>query len=203
MKQRGFTLIEIIIALAVFAIIASITSYVLAQSFDINKRLKQQSIQRHKLDLTLLLLRRETEQIINRPVRGNEQSLIPPLIAHPDGVEFTRCGNVNPGAVAHRSTLKRVAYLCYSHKLIRRTWPLLDSPDRREFHDQTLFDQLSACGFTYMDAKHQPHPEWKIRSKRDRAEQISPLPMSIVLHITLKNLGALDIVLPLPTGFYA
>lgn len=202
MKQRGFTLIEIIVALAVFAIITSFTSYILAQSFDINKRLKTQSMRRHQLEIAVVLLRRETAQIINRPVRGNEQSLFPALIAHADGVEFTRSGDINPNGVAQRSTLKRVAYLCYGNKLIRRTWPLLDSPDRRQFLSQTLFDHLSSCSFTYMDAKHRPHTEWKMRP-RDRTEQLAPLPTSIICHLTLEKLGALDIVLPLPTGFYA
>lgn len=202
MKQTGFTLIEIIIALAIFAIIASLTSYVLVQSFDIDKRLKTQSIQRHQLELALVILRRETSQIINRPVRGNELSLFPALIAHADDVEFTRCGDVNPNAAAQRSTLKRVAYLCYGHKLIRRTWALLDSPDRRNYHDQVLFDRVNACGFTYIDAQHQPHTEWKMRP-RDRSQQIAALPNSIVCHVSLEKWGAMDIVLPLPAGLYA
>lgn len=202
MKQNGFTLIEIIVALAVFAIMASITSYVLSQSFDINKRVKHQAMQHHQLDLALVLLRRETEQMINRPVRGNEQSMIPALIAHADGVEFTRCGDVNPDAALLKSNLKRVAYLCYGQKLIRRTWSLLDSPDRRQFHDQTLLEPLSACSFTYMDAKHILHSEWRIKP-RDRAEQIAPLPSSIILHVVLAKWGPLDIYLPLTAGFYA
>ena len=202
MNQRGFTLIEVIIALAVFAIIASFTSYILAQSFNIDKQLKTQSMRNHQIELAMVLLRRETTQIINRPVRGNEQSLFPALIAHADGVEFTRSGDINPNAIAQRSTLKRVAYLCYGSKLIRRTWPLLDSPDRRQFHSQVILDHLNACGFTYMDAKHHPHTEWKMRP-RDRSKQLSPLPTSIVCHLSLEKAGTLDIVLPLPTGFYA
>ncbi|MGV3740524.1 MAG: type II secretion system minor pseudopilin GspJ [Gammaproteobacteria bacterium] len=202
MKQRGFTLIEIIIALAVFAIIASFTSYILAQSFNVDKRLKTQRVQQHRIELALILLRRETQQIINRPVRGNEQSLIPAFIAHANTLEFTRNGNVNPNAVAQRSTLKRVAYLCYGKKLIRRTWDLLDSPDRRQFRSQVLLDQVKSCGFTYMDVKHQAHTEWKIVAG-DRKDQISPLPTSIICHLNLENLGKVEIVLPLPTGFYA
>ena len=201
-NQRGFTLIEILIALAVFAIIASFTSYILAQSFDLDKRLKILRIQQHKLEIALILLRRETQQIINRPVRGNEQSLIPALIAHSDLLEFTRNGNSNPNAQEQRSTLKRVAYLCSHQKLIRRTWALLDAPDRRQFHSQILLDNVKSCSFTYMDAKHRAHSQWKIISK-DRKEQIAPFPISIICHLSMQNLGKMDIVLPLPAGFYA
>lgn len=203
MKQKGFTLIEIIIALAVFAIMASLCAYILTQSFDINKRLKQQALRHHRIELAMVLLRRETQQIINRPIRGNEQSLFPAFIAHPDSLEFTRSGDINPNAVAQRSTLKRVAYLCYGHQLIRRTWPLLDSPDRRQFNSQILLDNLHSCSFTYLDNQQQSHFEWKIRPNRDRKEQISPLPASIICHLDWGKLGALDLVLPLPTGFYA
>lgn len=202
MKQQGFTLIEIIIALAVFAIMASITSYVLTQSFEINKRVKQQAMQHHRLDLGLLVLRRETEQLINRPVRGNDQALFPALIGHSNILEFTRSGDVNPGAVGLKSTLKRVAYLCYGHRLLRRTWRVLDSPDRRAYHDQVVLEPLSACSFTYIDAKHISHSEWRIQ-RGDKAEHIAPLPSSIILHIELEKWGAMDIYLPLTAGFYA
>ena len=201
MKQRGFTLVEIIIALAVFAIMASLTSYILAQSFRTDKRLKVQTNQNHQLELAIVLFRREAVQIINRPVRGNQQSLLPAFIAHADTVEFTRGGNINPDSVAKRSTLVRVAYLCNKGSLVRRTWSVLDSPDRTQFHSQVLLDHLKSCSFTYMDSKQQTVSEWKIRPS-DKSKQLPPLPLSMTCHLTLENSQSADIIVPLPAGFY-
>ncbi|PJD93657.1 MAG: type II secretion system protein GspJ [Legionella sp.] len=201
MKQRGFTLIEIIVALGIFAILASLTAYVLIQAFQTDERLKKQSTRLHHLDIAVTSMRRETEQIINRPVRGNEQSLIPAFIGHADGVEFTRSGAINPGSLEKRSTLKRIAYLCYGKKLIRRSWTLLDTPDRRQFHDMVLFDQLKTCGFTYTNYKHQSRPEWVVVPK-NRSQQTPAIPISMTCHLNFETWGALDIIFPLAVGLY-
>lgn len=201
MKQRGFTLIEIVIALGIFAIIASLTAYVLIQAFETDERLKRQSVRLHHLDIAVTTMRRETEQIINRPVRGGGQSLIPAFIGHADGVEFTRSGAINPGASEQRSTLKRTAYLCYGTKLIRRSWTLLDAPDRRQYHDLVLFDQLKSCGFTYTNHKRQSRPEWIIRPK-SRSLHNPNIPISMSCHLNFETWGHLDIVFPIPVGLY-
>ncbi|HVT62587.1 MAG TPA: type II secretion system minor pseudopilin GspJ [Legionellaceae bacterium] len=201
MKQRGFTLIEMMTALGIFSIIAAITAYVLINSFHTDEKLKAQAARFHQLLLSTTLMRRETQQMINRPVRGNEQSLFPALIGHMDGVEFTRNGAINPGALEQRSTLKRSAYLCYGQKLIRRSWTLLDTPDRRNYHDEILFDQLTACGFSYIDTAYKIHSNWTIVPK-DKTKQRPPLPAGIILHLTFEKWGALDITFSIPGGLY-
>ncbi|MCR9191859.1 MAG: type II secretion system minor pseudopilin GspJ [Gammaproteobacteria bacterium] len=202
MKQRGFTLIEIVVALGIFAILASLTSYIMLQSFRTDERLKTQSQRLHQFEMTITLMRREIAQIINRPVRGNNQALFPAFIGHADNVEFTRSGAVNPGALEQRSTLKRIAYLCYGHTLIRRTWNTLDSPDRNQFHDKILFDHLKKCAFSYTNRKHASLTEWKIIKKKGQNTP-AKFPISITAHLSTEQWGTTNLVFVIPVGLYA
>ena len=204
MKQltKGFTLIEVLIALSIFAVMASLTSYILFHSFDTDKQLKARSQQLHNLDYAITLLRRDTQQSIERAVRGNDQSLIKAFIGTPKLAEWSRGGFSNPGANEHRSTIKRVAYLCHSGALIRRTWSLLDTPDRSEFHTSLLLNNLKSCSFTYVNTQHKPVNTWSIKD-RDSKTKIPLLPLGIIAHFSGVPWGDITVNLPLPTGLYA
>lgn len=160
MFKRGFTLIEIMIALIVFAILAMITSSVLVQTLHIQERVNAHNDDTVKLELTLSLLQQDTTHFISRAVRGNEMHLFPSIIAQPTYIEFTRGGILNPLATEQRSELARVAYVCENHQLIRRVWQQLDTPDRQDFRDTMLLSDLKQCRFDYMGLHNQFVETW-------------------------------------------
>src|SRR5438105_632303 len=96
-QLNGFTLIEILIALAVFAILATITTSVLYNAFTTRARVNEQSALLTELQLAISLIQQDTRQTIERPIRSNEMRLFPAFIGQAHYVEFTRDGNVNPG----------------------------------------------------------------------------------------------------------
>lgn len=198
MNNRGFTLIEIIIALTIFATIAVITSSVLYQSFQIRERVTIQSEQLNTLQLALTLLQRDTEQLISRPVRGNEMHLFPAFIGQTSYLEFTRGGAVNPMSVEQRSTLKRMAYICKRGKLIRRIWAQLDTPDREDYHDSILLNNLKNCSFAYMGSHQNITPVWYQDTSRESAGKKVSLPKAIQLTLTLKNWGQMVLLYVIP-----
>ncbi len=160
MFKKGFTLIEIMIALVVFAILATITSSVLVQALHLQERVNSHNDDTIKLELALSLLQQDTNQLIPRAVRGNEMHLFPALIAQASYFEFTRGGIFNPMAIEQRSELARVAYVCENHQLIRRIWQQLDTPDRQAYHDTILLDHLKQCRFDYMGLHNQFVSTW-------------------------------------------
>src|SRR5688500_2148990 len=111
-KIRGFTLIEILIALAIFAILATITSSILYYTFNIRSHLLQRSNEIDALQLTIAFLQQDINHIVLRAVRSNNMQLIPAFIGQSRYLEFTRDGISNPGAVDKRSNLQRVALIC-------------------------------------------------------------------------------------------
>jgi general secretion pathway protein J len=199
--NKGFTLIEVIIALAVFAIIASITSYVLLQSFRTDDHLKAQSERLRRLAFAVTWMRRDSQHMINRPVRDDQQRKISAFVGQSQYVEWTRSGFINPDAKEQRSTLKRVAYSCQHNALVRRTWATLDTTNRQKYHDSVLLSHLKSCSFTYVNALHQQVAFWVEPTSPKAAKFV--LPLSIECHIVIVPGGAFSITLPLPIGFYA
>jgi general secretion pathway protein J len=199
---KGFTLIEILIALTVFAIIAAITSSIVYYAFDTRERLKSQSEVLISTQLAISLIQQDTLQIIERPIRGNELRLFPAFIGQTRYLEFTRDGNINPKNLEKRSTLKRIALLCENQKLIRRTWVSLDPKDRNKYEDRILLNQLSDCFFNYLNKDLQVLPEWREQNVQPNQTK-ETLPKAIQFSLDTKNWGKASFLFIIPGGLYA
>jgi general secretion pathway protein J len=199
---KGFTLIEILIALAVFAILSTITSSVLYNAFTTRTRVNEQSVYLNKLELAISLIQQDTLQILERAIRGNEMRLFPLFIGQSDYVEFTRDGNVNPNSSEKRSTLKRIAYTCQKGVLIRRTWNSLDSLDRTTYQDKVLLEQLDECHFSYLNQTLQVLPEWREQALNQNQRR-ETLPKAIQVNMTLRAHGEINLLFTIPEALYA
>jgi len=200
--HRGFTLLEILIALSVFAILATITSSAMYHAFNTRDKVSTQADRLNNLQLAMAIIRRDTQQIVERSVRGNEMHLFAPFIGHPNYIEFTRGGEVNPLGNARSSTLKRVAYLCRNGQLIRRSWDVLDTPTRNQSQDKRLLDNMSQCSFAYLAHNHQVMPEWREYAlKQDQRQET--LPTAIQFTLNLKDWGKMSALFIIPEALYA
>ncbi|MFC3907605.1 GspJ family T2SS minor pseudopilin variant LspJ [Legionella dresdenensis] len=197
-RKNGFTLIEILIALAVFAILATITSSAMYYAFSTRSRLNTHADKLTELQIALTLIARDAEQVVNRPVHKGESILLPAFIGKSNYVELTRNGIANPGAVEQRSTLKRVALICSGKQLIRRSWTILDANGHKQYQDKVLLDDLTKCRISYLSATLQILQEWHetVSSRRE------PLPKAIQLDITLKNWGNMNFLFIIPKAVY-
>lgn len=201
MKYKGFTLLEILIALSVFAILATITSSALYHAFNTRSHVNQQAERLNNLQLAMSIIRRDTQQILERSVRGNELHLFPPFTGQSNYIEFTRGGMVNPFNNALRTTLQRVAYLCRKDQLIRRSWEVLDSPNRNQPQDKILLDNLNQCHFAYLAHNHQTLTEWhEFALKQDQRQET--LPSAIQFSLNLTDWGKMTILFTIPEALY-
>ena len=141
---QGYTLIEIMVALAVFAILATLTATSMYHAFNTRARVSAQADQLNTLQLALMVVGRDVEQIISRSVRGNDMHLFPEFVGQSQYIEFTRGGVVNPNGEEQRSTLKRIAYICSEGRLVRRSWEQMDSPERSRYQDKVLLENLKS-----------------------------------------------------------
>lgn len=200
--SRGYTLIEILIALAVFAILSAMTANALQHAFSTKERVDIQANQLNSLQLTLSLITKDTEQVIDRAIIGADMRTSPPFIGQSHYVEFTRGGSVNPDELEKRSTLKRIAYLCKNKTLIRRSWHRLDTSSRELFQDNILLEDLNACDFSFIAANRQTLTEWHEYALQQNQKKES-LPSAIQLNLDLKQWGNMSLIFPLAEAIYA
>lgn len=199
--QKGFTLLEILIALAVFAVIAVITSSALFTTFNTRAKINLQADRLSQIQLGMSLIQRDLQQLVAREVRGNEMRLFPVLVGLPKYTEFTRSGFVNPAALQKRSTLKRVALVCTKDSLLRRSWPVLDTPDRTAWQDKVIFTNLTSCQFSYINRNLQSFQEWR-ENMVNQEQRPEPFPKAIQLNVTFADWGNINLLFLVPEAVY-
>jgi general secretion pathway protein J len=200
-SNHGFTLLEILIAIAVFAILATLTSSALYYTFNTRARVTEQADRLTSLQLTLSLLERDAAQLLDRPIRTNEMRLFPAFIGQKNYMEFTRGGSANPNSLEKRSTLIRIGLLCSNNQLIRRNWLSLDRANNDHHDDKVLLKELVQCQFSYLNKTLQVLPEWQ--ASAGQVAQIEPLPKAIQLNLSIKDWGKISFLLPILKADYA
>jgi general secretion pathway protein J len=201
-KTIGYTLIEVMIALVVFAVIAAISSSVLYHAFSTRERVAVQANQLGELQLALTLFEHDTVQFVPRTVRSEMTHIFSAFVGAHQYMEFSRGGSVNPKDIAKRSGLKRVAYLCSGKELIRRSWESLDSGDRRRYEDKVLLHNLESCSFKYISKYQQIMPEWSAYTI-DKYQKTQMIPAGIELTINPNKWGSMTFLFVIPEGLYA
>lgn len=201
-KSSGYTLLEIMIALAVFAILSTITASAMYQAFDTRARVNVQANRLNEVQLALILIARDTEQILERAVRGDEMRMFPPFVGQKNYIEFTRGGLVNPNEMELRSTLQRVAYKCDGDKLVRRSWDALDTTNRNRYLDKTILEHLDGCKFSYLASNRQILPEWREYAVQQNQKK-ETLPIAIQVTLTIPSMGNTSLLFALPEALYA
>ncbi|MDZ7643652.1 MAG: type II secretion system minor pseudopilin GspJ [Woeseiaceae bacterium] len=161
--SRGFTLIEVLVAMAVFAILSALAygalNQTLASAEILGDRMDRlQAIQRavRHLDRDFMLLN-------PRPVRSelgeNYDAALQTNRLSGAAVELTRAGWSNPAAVP-RGTLQRVAYRLEDDELIRYYWNVLDRTLSNEPVAVTLLEDVEAIQVRFLLNNGEWADEW-------------------------------------------
>ena len=126
---RGFTLLEMLVAIAIFAIVGAISYTGLDHAMDIRAQLKTVRSRWEARGLAYYRLENDLSQARGRPVRDGAGTLVPAFTVRHMGrgvrLNFTT-GGVAPLTSARRSNLRRVDYTVEHGALIWRRWPVLD-----------------------------------------------------------------------------
>ncbi|MEW6353105.1 MAG: type II secretion system minor pseudopilin GspJ [Pseudomonadota bacterium] len=186
----GFTLLELLVAVAIFAVLAAMAYGGLRNALDTRARVEQQAAQLAALQLAFTLMERDIEQAVNRKIRDNYDSEQPAMRGVEQGeplLEFTRTGWRNPGLAA-RSGLQRVAYAVKDQQLLRSTWVALDRAPNSAPQDAVLLENVNAVEVRFFDAKFAAQRQWPLI---DRASNTvtEPLPRAVEFSIDVEGWG--------------
>ena len=145
MAMRGFTLLEVLIAMAIFSIVGLASFELLRSVRNIDRVTDRQTESYQGLVRTLALMDRDFIQLRYREIRdelGDRNA----AVAVNEGyypIEFTRQGWNNPLQRA-RSELQRVGYVVEGDSLERHVWFVLDRAQDSEPVSQVLMAGVDA-----------------------------------------------------------
>jgi len=162
--SKGFTLLELLVALAIFALIAVMAYNGLDTILTARLETEQHATQLARLQMAFTWLGRDIGQYIQRPIRdqrGDGQAALQGTISR---LELTRAGWRNP-AQQQRSSLQRVAYHLENKTLVRSYWWVLDRAQYARVFKMDLLDEVNGIQMRYLDENLRWHSQWSANDK--------------------------------------
>ena len=161
-KTLGFTLVEILVALLVFAVVGLLSTRLLSQSIDNQNNLQDRGQRLAEIHRAMRVLQRDIVQLSHRKIRDAQGEELPALIVSDQGaIEFSRVGWRNP-LRQPRSEVQRVGYRWQDEKIIRGYWLTLDRSYDAEPAYQTLLEDVEAIEFFAVDQLGNEHRQWPL-----------------------------------------
>ena len=159
-RTCGFTLIEIMVALLIFAVIGMISSQLLSQVIDSHEHLSKRGQRTADVHRAMQAMQRDILQLASRPIRDEYGDMRPSILIGTEGaMEFSRNGWRNPLGLP-RAEVQRVSYLVQDNKLLRAYWPVLDRAQDSEPAYQTLLEDVERVEFFAIDTAANEHLFW-------------------------------------------
>ena len=162
---RGFTLLELLVALFIAALMFAMGYGTISQAIRNHDTIKHSQARLLELETTMRVLEQDFVQLEPRPVRqavGDEPSQ-PALRAGPPGTEpmlaLTRSGWTNPTGL-QRSELQRVAYFLENGTFRREYWYVLDPTLSSTTAKRDLLTHVKSVTFQFMDITHAWQTLW-------------------------------------------
>lgn len=185
-RSRGYTLIEVMVALFVFAIVASIIGAALQNTYRLRARLSSQDQTFKTITKMLLIMERDVEFMVNEPITnaaGNSQpSLVTKVGRNSKTVTFSRGGYVRAPDEPNQSHLLRVQYVFRQGTLHRLTWPRMDRLTDQPDSDVVLASGIVNIDWQFIDDKRRRFSLWP-----PVAQMENTLPRAVILNITFDN----------------
>lgn len=153
-RYGGFTLVELLVAVALFAVVAAMAYPGLTRILASRAQLDDRQARLAALTLGLAVLEQDIVHAAPRPVRDELGDSIAAMRGGIDGVLFECTRRVAPLAgFDDGSGLVRVDYALVGHRLVRREWNVLDRTQASTTHDRTLLDGVDAVAVTFFDGQ--------------------------------------------------
>jgi|SRR5699024_1735271 len=184
-KQRGFTLLEVIVAIAIFAAMYALAQFAFSQALDQRALLAEHAEVKEQRQRAILFLTQDIEQLIARPIRDSYGDLQPALQGTHESIEFTRLGWANVLDLRQRSQQQRVLYRLEGNQLLRYHWPYLDQQVDAEPVATPLLEQVDKVRWRYL-LPQQRNMEWQELWPPLHLEQQPPLYQPLPVSIELK-----------------
>lgn len=161
LNQRGFTLLELLVAAAIFAVMAALAYAGLDGVLRGRTTIEGHLVRLHELQQAYVVMQRDFTQATPRTVRDALGGTLPALHgnAQEEAVGLTRAGYPNPAGM-RRGHLLRIRYQLEGSRLLRLDWPELDRAPGVKPDTAVLLKHVRRLSFQYIDASGQTQLTW-------------------------------------------
>lgn len=186
-KQAGFTLIEVLVAMAIFASMSIAAYQVLNQVQRSNEASQERTERISRLQRAIVIMDADFRQMANRRFRTNGQApsksplLYKNYLLDSDsyGVMFTRLGWANPQERFPRGQVAKIGYRLKDDVLERVWWRYPDTVRADAGVSQPLLTGVTSWSLSFYTKK-----KWT-----DEWESNTDLPQAVKVTIVLKDYG--------------
>lgn len=147
--KKGFTLIEVLISLAILSIIAIVSTNFLQSSIDLRNQSKSKVDDIKVFNLGVSTIRRDLMSTVNLPMRDNFGNQLPNFIGSNTDKKITFLGFINR-IDSSRSSISRIEYLFDDTKFIRRVYFTADPYDYDDHIDSVIFDNIDDVEISFL-----------------------------------------------------
>lgn len=203
-RARGFSLIELVVALAVFAALAAAAYGGLASVARTRGDLQAKQDRLAEIVRAVSIVERDLRQAVSRPVRGNARGEpVAALVGGADRFELTRLGFANPRAEP-RSHLERVFYAIDANTLRRGRYAVLDRAPDSAPDVSALLGGVEALRLRYLGADGTWRAAWPPSElpagTPAGVDATTLLPRAIEFRIATRDTGELRRIVELPSS---
>jgi general secretion pathway protein J len=197
----GFTLLELLVAIAIFAVIGAMALGGLNAVVTQQTRAQEQMARLSSLQRAMRLLVNDLGGLQPRFVRDELGTQMErPLISERSGefaVRLTRGGWSNPVGLNHRGTLQRVQYRVDDDVLLREYWPVTDHLLGQEPRRQELLTGVESFELAYfLDQETGWQPQWPPLRRSAGNDPVRP--RAVRVRLRLDDYGDIERVVELP-----
>ncbi len=179
-SEAGFTLVELLVALAIFALISVAGVTLLRSGSDTQIAVKDRLEGLSRSNRLYNAMEGDLAQAIARTVRDQAGQTVPAFTENDTGTAQTLFGFVRAGwpnfDEAPRAGLQRVAYVLEGGALKRLSWPMLDGAAPADA--AILIEKVSAAQLQFRDERGEWRSDWT-------ATDPDALPRAVELRLTL------------------
>jgi len=180
-RAQGFTLLEILIALAVFAVMSIMAYAGLSAILQAHEATKPRAEQLAQLQNTWYLFNEDLSQVTDRPIR-DELGSAEQAFSRGRGNELLVFTRRTPSWTSHttRNTLQRVSYRFEAGSLYRYVWDLLDRTPETQYRRRKLLNAEQVDIKIYDEKENSWLPF---------SDSKASIPKAVEISVNLKTLG--------------
>ncbi len=198
--QSGFTLIEVLVASVIFAIIMSIAFQSISGAAKQRDSVSQTMDRFKEVQRAVQVMSRDLAQLQPRSVRdiiGNDRAPALTTGGDGDGIELTTGGWSNPAGL-RRSVLQRVGYQIEEDILYRVQWPVLDRTQGTLPIRRPLLEKIVMFQMRFFDATGDDSEDWPPLAGGGNQTGFAARPRAIEFTFELEDYGVISRLIEVP-----